>query len=171
MKITAAKGAGGTKDLIPSPLNVRQRRRTALEWICDAADKRKERDRLAVRFADEIVAVVEGRSSAWEKRSQVYCLWGGSARVCSRLTRGTGAPTGDHGACKRVDAATEGEGEEHDEVPVQVGVYLHGRGACTCTAICSSWLVTRNPGSPVFRPRAVQDALTLYYSYSTCIRT
>lgn len=128
MKITAAKGAGGTKDLIPSPLNVRQRRRTALEWICDAADKRKERDRLAVRFADEIVAVVEGRSSAWEKRSQVYCLWGGSARVCSRLTKGTGAPTGDHGACKRVDAATEGEGEEHDEVPVQVGVYLHGRG-------------------------------------------
>lgn len=71
MKITAAKGAGGTKDLIPSPLNVRQRRRAALEWICDAADKRKERDRLAVRFADEIVAVVEGRSPVWDKRSQV----------------------------------------------------------------------------------------------------
>lgn len=149
MKITAAKGAGGTKDLIPSPLNVRQRRRTALEWICDAADKRKERDRLAVRFADEIVAVVEGRSSAWEKRSQVYCLCGGSVRVYSRLTRGTGAPTGDHGARKRIDAATEGEGEEHDEVPVQVGAHIHGRGTCTCNAVCSSsWLVTRNPGSP-----------------------
>lgn len=77
MKITAAKGAGGTKDLIPNPLNVRQRRRAALEWICDAADKRKERDRLAVRFADEIVAVVEGRSSAWEKRTQVcVCVCG-----------------------------------------------------------------------------------------------
>ncbi|KAL0632263.1 hypothetical protein Q9L58_008862 [Maublancomyces gigas] len=72
MKITAAKGAGGTKDLIPSPLNVRQRRRAALEWICNAADKRKDRDRLAVRFADEIVSVVEGRSSVWEKRSQIH---------------------------------------------------------------------------------------------------
>lgn len=89
MKITAAKGAGGTKDLIPSPLNVRQRRRAALEWICNAADKRKDRDRLAVRFADEIVSVVEGRSSVWEKRSQVcfgvVCLGEGERRV--RLTK------------------------------------------------------------------------------------
>lgn len=72
MKLTAAKGAGGTKDLIPHPLNIRQRRRTALEWIAAAADRRKERDRLHVRFADEIVAVVEGRSGAWEQRSQVH---------------------------------------------------------------------------------------------------
>lgn len=72
MKIISVKGAGGTKDMIPSPLNVRQRRRTALEWIVAAADKKKDRSRLAERFADEIIAVVEGRSAAWDKRNQVH---------------------------------------------------------------------------------------------------
>lgn len=58
--------------MIPSPLNIRQRRRQALVWISAAADKRSDRARLAERFADEVVAVVEGRSAAWERRSQVH---------------------------------------------------------------------------------------------------
>lgn len=58
--------------MIPSPLNIRQRRRTALEWIRNAADKRSDKHRLAERFADEIVAVVEGRSGAWDRRTQVH---------------------------------------------------------------------------------------------------
>ncbi|KAI5837865.1 ribosomal protein S7 domain-containing protein [Morchella snyderi] len=72
MKILSVKGAGGAKDMIPSPLNIRQRRRVALEWIVAAADKKKDRNGLAERFADEIIAVVEGRSAAWDKRNQVH---------------------------------------------------------------------------------------------------
>lgn len=72
MKLISVKGAGGTKDVIPSPLNIRQRRRTALTWIVAAADKKRDRARLAERVADELVAVVEGRSSVWERRNAVH---------------------------------------------------------------------------------------------------
>ncbi|KAG0123599.1 ribosomal protein S7 domain-containing protein [Tuber indicum] len=74
VKILMLKGAGGTKRPVPYPLRLRQRRRFALTWISAAADKKKDRLEFAERFADEVVAVVEGRSSAWEKRSQVHKL-------------------------------------------------------------------------------------------------
>lgn len=51
---------------------LRQRRRRAVMWIIEAADKKKARMTLAERFAEEIVAVVEGSSSAWLKRAQVH---------------------------------------------------------------------------------------------------
>ncbi|KAG0644441.1 ribosomal protein S7 domain-containing protein [Tuber brumale] len=74
VKILMLKGGGGTKRPVPYPLRLRQRRRFALTWISAAADKKKDRLEFAERFADEVVAVVEGRSSAWEKRSQVHKL-------------------------------------------------------------------------------------------------
>jgi len=71
VKISMLKGGGGAKQPVPYPLRLRQRRRFALTWISAAADKKRDRLGFAERFADEVVAVVEGRSSAWEKRSQV----------------------------------------------------------------------------------------------------
>lgn len=63
---------------IPVPLGLRQRRRQAFVWILDAASKRRSpgsgRGTLAHRIAEEIVAVVEGRSSIWEKRTGVHRL-------------------------------------------------------------------------------------------------
>ena len=41
-------------------------------WILNAANSRKERYGFVERVADEIVAVVEGRSNAWERRLQVH---------------------------------------------------------------------------------------------------
>ncbi|CCX06157.1 ribosomal protein S7 domain-containing protein [Pyronema domesticum] len=72
MRITQQKGSGGFRDPVPAPLALRQRRRRAIMWMIDAADKKKARMNLAERFADEIIAVVEGRSSAWEKRQAVH---------------------------------------------------------------------------------------------------
>lgn len=61
---------------IPVPLGLRQRRRQAFMWVLDAASKKKSRGsgrgQLAQRIAEELVAVVEGRSSIWEKRTGVH---------------------------------------------------------------------------------------------------
>ncbi len=74
IKIRSFSGiiGGGQVLLMPTPLTLRQRRRTAFKWILDVVDKRESRGsgrkRLAHRIADEIVAVVEGRSSGWDRR-------------------------------------------------------------------------------------------------------
>jgi small subunit ribosomal protein S7 len=72
LTIKSVKGSGGFRESVPSPLRLRQRRRKAITWIIDAADKKKARMSLAERLAEEIVAVVEGRSTAWDKRQQVH---------------------------------------------------------------------------------------------------
>merc|ERR1712093_692439 len=63
---------------------LRQRRRQAVQWILDAANKKKSRGsgrgQFAQRFADEIISVVEGKSSVWEKRMLVHRT-GTSARA------------------------------------------------------------------------------------------
>jgi small subunit ribosomal protein S7 len=69
--------AGGGQALhIPVPLSLRQRRRTAIKWILDAASKKPSRGsgrkQFAQRVAEEIISVVEGRSSAWEKRALLH---------------------------------------------------------------------------------------------------
>lgn len=80
MRIRSQRGAagGGVALQIPVPLGLRQRRRTAFMWILDAASKRKSRgsgnDMFALRVAEELIAVVEGRSGVWEKRSAVHRL-------------------------------------------------------------------------------------------------
>lgn len=45
-------------------------------WILDAVGKRKGgdsgQDHFAQRVADEIIAIVEGRSAVWERRAQIH---------------------------------------------------------------------------------------------------
>ncbi|EME84632.1 uncharacterized protein MYCFIDRAFT_134025 [Pseudocercospora fijiensis CIRAD86] len=80
LRIRSQRGAagGGVALQIPVPLGVRQRRRTAFMWILDAAVKRKSKgsgnDMFAQKVAEELIAVVEGRSSVWEKRLGVHKL-------------------------------------------------------------------------------------------------
>lgn len=86
LRIRSQKGAagGGAALQIPVPLGLRQRRRTAIQWILDSANKKQSRAsgkfQFAQRFAEEVVSVVEGRSSVWEKRGLVHKT-GTSARA------------------------------------------------------------------------------------------
>lgn len=63
---------------VPVPLSLRRRRWEAINWILDAASKRKSngsgRNMFAQKVAEEIVSVVEGRSSAWTKRDGLHKL-------------------------------------------------------------------------------------------------
>ncbi|KAF5026126.1 hypothetical protein F66182_1774 [Fusarium sp. NRRL 66182] len=80
----AGAGGGGRALELPVPLGVRQRRRVAVKWILDVINKKPSkgsgRKQFPYRIAEEIVAVVEGRSGVWEKRKQVHKL-GTSARA------------------------------------------------------------------------------------------
>ena len=81
VKIRQQKGAaGGGRSLpIPVPLSVRQRRRTAIVWIIEQSEKRRE-PMFAKRLAQEIIAVAEGKSAVWDRRAQVHKA-GTAARV------------------------------------------------------------------------------------------
>lgn len=78
LKIRQIKGAagGGAALPIPTPLGLRQRRRTAVQWILDAVNKKKSRGsgrgQFAQRVAEEIIAVVEGKSAAWDRRGIIH---------------------------------------------------------------------------------------------------
>ncbi|OAA68047.1 30S ribosomal protein [Niveomyces insectorum RCEF 264] len=77
--------AGGGRALpVPAPLAARQRRRVAFMWLLELVNKKPSRGSgrgmLASRVAEEVVAIVEGRSSLWEKRQQVH-KQGTSARI------------------------------------------------------------------------------------------
>ena len=69
---------------IPVPLRLRQRRRQAVQWILDAASKRKSRGSgrggFAQKVAEELISVVEGKSGVWERRGGAHKL-GVSARA------------------------------------------------------------------------------------------
>ncbi|PNS16426.1 37S ribosomal protein S7, mitochondrial [Sphaceloma murrayae] len=78
MRIRSQRGAagGGAALQIPVPLSVRQRRRQAFIWILDAASKKANKGTgkfdFSRRVADEIVAVVEGKSALWDRRTGVH---------------------------------------------------------------------------------------------------
>ncbi|KAK3945617.1 ribosomal protein S7 domain-containing protein [Diplogelasinospora grovesii] len=78
IRVRALKGmAGGGFSLdVPVPLAARQRRRIAFQWILDVVNKKKSkgsgRTMFPHRVAEEIVAVVEGRSGVWDKRQQLH---------------------------------------------------------------------------------------------------
>nr|POE47129.1 nmra-like family domain-containing protein 1 [Quercus suber] len=86
LRIKAIRGAagGGNSLQVPAPLNLRQRRRTAIQWILDAASKRKSagsgNDMFALKVAAEIVSVVEGKSALWDKRAALHKM-GTTARA------------------------------------------------------------------------------------------
>ncbi len=75
VKIRQQRGllGGGASMPIPLPLNKRQRRRAAIQWILTAAEGRREQN-LADRVAKELLNVAEGRGSAWERRQRVHKL-------------------------------------------------------------------------------------------------
>lgn len=75
LKIRQQRGiaGGGASTPIPVPLGLRQRRRQAIQWILEAADKRRE-TKLADRVAKEIISVAEGKSGVWERRALVHRL-------------------------------------------------------------------------------------------------
>jgi len=69
--------AGGGRSLeVPVPLKARQRRRTAINWILEVARKKPNRGSgrgtWPHRVAEEIIAVVEGRSPVWDKRTAIH---------------------------------------------------------------------------------------------------
>lgn len=78
MRIRSQRGAagGGMALQIPVPLGLRQRRRKAVEWVLEAASKRRNtgsgKGGFAMRFANELIAVVQGTSSIWLKRDGVH---------------------------------------------------------------------------------------------------
>ena len=78
IRIRSLKGlAGGGAALeLPNPLALRQRRRQAIKWLLDVVGKKKSRgsgrSQFAHRFAEEVVAIVEGRSSVWDRRHAVH---------------------------------------------------------------------------------------------------
>ena len=80
LRIRAQKGAagGGVALQIPVPLSKRQRRRTAIEWILGAASKRRNvgsgKNSLGQRVAQEMIAVIEGKSGVWDRRNGVHKL-------------------------------------------------------------------------------------------------
>ena len=85
LRLRSQRGAagGGVALPLPIPLTARQRRRRAMMWILEAVDKKPSRGSgklmFAKRVAEEFVAVIEGRSSVWEKRISVHKM-GVSAR-------------------------------------------------------------------------------------------
>ena len=86
MRIRSQRGAagGGAALQIPVPLGLRQRRRQAFTWVLDAASKKQNRGTgrgdFARRIAEELVAIVEGRSALWDRRQNVHKV-ATSARV------------------------------------------------------------------------------------------
>ena len=64
----------GSKNVpVPIPLNEKGRRRRAIQWMLESADKRSDRS-FAARFAQEIAAVLDGTSSAFQKKDAVHRL-------------------------------------------------------------------------------------------------
>lgn len=85
--------AGGGMSLpIPVPLTQRQRRRQAMTWIIDAASKKRGRgsgkNAFAQRVAEELIAVVEGRSSVWDKRVMIHKTGVAARANASSIRRG-----------------------------------------------------------------------------------
>ncbi|KAK7931450.1 hypothetical protein PG985_002162 [Apiospora marii] len=86
LRVRNMKGmAGGGNALeLPEPMAARQRRRVAVMWILDAVNKKKSkgsgRAMFAHRVAEEIISVIEGRSTVWDRRQNVHKL-GTAARA------------------------------------------------------------------------------------------
>ncbi|KAI4177353.1 MAG: hypothetical protein LQ343_000333 [Gyalolechia ehrenbergii] len=80
LRMRSQKGmaGGGVALQMPVPLALRQRRRQAVMWILDAASKRPARGsgrgQFAQRVAEELVAIVEGRSGVWDRRGGIHKL-------------------------------------------------------------------------------------------------
>lgn len=76
VKNVAGAAGGGRALEVPMPLAVRQRRRQAFKWILDVVEKKPSkgsgRKQYPQRIAEEIIAVIEGRSGVWDRRKIVH---------------------------------------------------------------------------------------------------
>ncbi|KAI0509696.1 ribosomal protein S7 domain-containing protein [Xylaria bambusicola] len=78
VRIRSLKGiaSGGQNLDIPVPIDSRARRRMAIQWVLDIVTKKRStgsgRKQFAARFGAEIVAVIEGRSAAWDRRQIIH---------------------------------------------------------------------------------------------------
>ncbi|KAI1642326.1 ribosomal protein S7 [Daldinia loculata] len=81
--LRGAAGGGQSLDL-PQPIAARARRRIAVMWILDAVRRKRSagsgRAQFATRFAQELISVVEGKSTVWDKRNSIHKL-GTAARA------------------------------------------------------------------------------------------
>ncbi|KAI8852662.1 ribosomal protein S7 domain-containing protein [Chytridium lagenaria] len=63
----------GSKSIqVPRPLNERQRRRIAILWIIQEANKRHKKSSMGERIGMEVLSVLQGDSAALTKRSQMH---------------------------------------------------------------------------------------------------
>ena len=91
LRIKSYRGlaGGGAALQVPVPLAVRQRRRMATKWILDVANKKifrgTGRGGYAQKIAEELVAIVEGRSSVWDRRGSLHKLAVGARSNLSKL--------------------------------------------------------------------------------------
>ena len=80
---------GGAALQVPIPLAIRQRRRVAMNWILDVASKKAFRGSgkggFAQRIAEELVAIVEGRSSVWDRRGGLHKIGVGARSNLGKL--------------------------------------------------------------------------------------
>ncbi|KAL8659905.1 MAG: hypothetical protein Q9226_000199 [Calogaya cf. arnoldii] len=80
LRLRAQKGmaGGGAALQMPVPLALRQRRRVAVTWILDSASKKPGRGSgrggFAQKVAEEVIAIVEGRSGVWDRRGGIHKL-------------------------------------------------------------------------------------------------
>ncbi|KAL8702175.1 MAG: hypothetical protein Q9224_000137 [Gallowayella concinna] len=80
LRIRAQKGmaGGGVALQMPVPLALRQRRRQAVMWILDSASKKSHRGSgrggFAQKVAEEVIAIIEGRSGVWDRRGGIHKL-------------------------------------------------------------------------------------------------
>ncbi|CAK7236955.1 hypothetical protein SBRCBS47491_009813 [Sporothrix bragantina] len=90
MQLSGAAG-GGRSLPVPVPLAQRQRRRAAFMWILESVSKKQSRgsgrNTFAIRIAEEIVAIAEGRSALWDKRLQLHKLGTASRINTTALTQ------------------------------------------------------------------------------------
>ncbi|KAI1427844.1 ribosomal protein S7 domain-containing protein [Xylaria sp. FL1777] len=86
VRVRSLKGmAGGGNALeVPEPIDSRTRRRQAIIWILDNVNKKRSTGsgpkQFAARFGQEIISVIEGRSSVWDRRQVLHKL-GTAARA------------------------------------------------------------------------------------------
>ncbi|KAI0477320.1 ribosomal protein S7 domain-containing protein [Xylariaceae sp. FL0804] len=95
LRIRPLRGqAGGGRALeLPEPLPARARRRVALGWISSVVARKRSmgsgRTQFAARFAQELVAVVEGRSAVWDRRAALHKMaTQARANLGHRMARG-----------------------------------------------------------------------------------
>ncbi|KAL9623747.1 MAG: hypothetical protein Q9160_001977 [Pyrenula sp. 1 TL-2023] len=91
IKIRQQRGiAGGGASLpIPVPLSERKRRRVAIKWVLDAAEKRREVS-AGERVAKVLMDTADGRGGCWDRRNMVHRL-GIAGRSNVRLLAGSRA--------------------------------------------------------------------------------